>query len=310
MLAATIALRGKVVVTMIDNNNWDYGLVSLNLFRLICIQNGHRPLNVIAGKEFDVYCLLNRLPTHDFPQYNITARKIEPIGSLRLGEFLLNLQLGKIHLKKFRKRDRPLIVFISQYRPFTLLNSVSMTQSLENGHKIICQQLHKMAKSGSIDILVACSCPPLDGSKIREAWYTQEQKYFKDILGENYKYSWRGDDNWASYHAMYGADVVIGIVSTMLSEAMQLGKPSYFCFPLCGKEIDELYWKGFESGSIELIQNESEFSKLKITVNQLNSNLKNNTSVYSQTYPYFDDDLNPVHKLKNIIREMCLTDGI
>ncbi len=71
-----------VLITFIDNCNWDKGLHDVASLRVITVQNGLRTPQTISRKQYDVFLGFSRRDTN---AAHGTANEAIPVGSVRLG---------------------------------------------------------------------------------------------------------------------------------------------------------------------------------------------------------------------------------
>ena len=266
VLAVATSVRCRLVVTFTDNNNWDRGLVELDRFRLMCIQNGFRRLPELEGKNFDVYCTLTELPVRLFSQYGIRANEIISTGSLRLSVF--EHQVGGMN-SAFHPGpgdDGPLKVMMpSGFRVLKPGNDwASEKRRIQReGEEKICAWLAQMEREGVIRLTIALT------SGADPAVEETEIAYYESQFGYRPKLSRRLEDRWASYKELLQTDVTVGAGSTILLESRELGIPTLFCFSIYKEQHYEFFKLGINEEAINLLPRNSEYDNFRSAVLQL-----------------------------------------
>ena len=272
VLAVATSLRTSVVITFIDNNNWDKGLVELDRFRLVCIQNGFRRLPELEGKTFDVYCTLNDLPVHLFGQYGIESNRIIATGSLRLSVFEhMVIRLPSTEFQGVGDSGPLNVLMPSGFRvlkPGSGWATEKIRIQLE-GEARICAWLVQMEREGVIKVTVALTTGA--DANIEE----DEIAYYTNLFGYRPKLSRRREDRWASYKAMMHTDVTVGAGSTILLESRELGIPTLFCFSIYSEQHYEFFQLGVVEDEINLLPRDSDYNDFRSAVLKLGEDRNN-----------------------------------
>ncbi len=111
------AIGARLIVTMIDNNNWDTGLAEHAGIRVVCIGNGFRRPEQIYDKAFDCYFALNNLPNERSLPFRITSREYYSVGHIKMGIFQKLKERNQVR-SPFTQHVQPYAVWISQYRSY------------------------------------------------------------------------------------------------------------------------------------------------------------------------------------------------
>jgi len=263
VLAVASSLHSRIVLTFIDNNNWDTGLVELRRFRLMCIQNGYRRLPELEGKSFDVYCTINELPVHLFDDYKIKSNKVALTGSLRLSTFVYKSDfkqspglrnLGGVHPMK--------VLMPSQFR-IRVPDAGWSTEKVEaqqEGEAKICRWLAQLEREGNLQVTVALTTHA--STDIEKA----EMTFFENHFGYRPRMTHRSEDRWATYRALMETDITVGAASTVLLESLELGIPTLFCFSVYNDKFYDFNKLGVIEDTINLLPRNSVYADFRSAV--------------------------------------------
>ncbi|GJL81749.1 MAG: hypothetical protein DHS20C01_13830 [marine bacterium B5-7] len=227
--AVARAVGAKVIATMIDNNNWDRGLANATGCRVVCIGNGWRHPNHIPNKCFDCYLAFNSLPNDPLLPFSIFIRDFGAVGHLKMGLYQEQLH-SKLSDSKRIQRDK-YILWVSQYRlhhynhstddPFILARKKAETRG-------VCLMSQIAGKLG----YKFCVAP---SSAKKGIGYSEEYDFMQEASNGRAEVLDYRSNAWGSYDAVQHASLVIGMYSTLLLEALSVGKKVLFFLP---KEMD------------------------------------------------------------------------
>lgn len=233
------AVGARVIVTFIDNNNWEMGVPETFGVRVVNIQNGLRALPEWKHKQFDVLLTMHDLSEEWRRRYAVQAREMQTVGSLRLGLYLQEGGGGKATGPG--KGD---LLYVSQYRPgMEEAGRDTLFGAVDECQQILCGLLaHYVGERGGA-IRIARS-----GAGRRD-WASREEDYFVELFGRSVQFGApKSVDPWSSYRELADARIVIGICSTLLVESLAMKKRTLLCYHLCGGVVVETWDYGVESG--------------------------------------------------------------
>lgn len=226
--AVAKSLRVNLVLTYIDNNNWDFGLSNYLNRRVVCVQNATRPRWYVnkLNKCFDCYLVYSPELANPAHGLRIFSREARTIGHLKLGIFFEGLSGGEFSQLKLNHRA---IVWISTYRePEDYEDEIKE----KRGEYIRIMQLgvnhmSRYAAENKYQARIALSSHKKKRSPKREV----------DCLSEGAKYELKysadnGEEReWISYKEVWASNLVVGINSTLLFESVALGKRTVLFLP-------------------------------------------------------------------------------
>lgn len=226
--AVAKSLKVAIVLTYIDNNNWDFGLSNYLGRRLVCVQNATRPRWYVdkLNKCFDCYLVYSPELADPAHGLRIFSREAYTVGHLKLGIFYEGLTKGEFSKLILDYRS---LVWISTYRePEDYEDEIKE----KRGEYIRIMQLgvnhmSRYAVENGFQARVALSSHKKNRSPRREI----------ACLSENIDYdlAFSSDDGkereWISYKEVWAAELVVGINSTLLFESAALGKRTVLFLP-------------------------------------------------------------------------------
>ncbi len=221
--AVARAVEARVAVTLIDNNNWDVGLVEAGRCRVVCVQNGWRHPAHVGAKHFDIYCAINALPVDPALDFAITVRDFHAVGHLKMGLYRA--------LREREPAPPPAVpapvLWISQYRVFRYNNpdadpaavSIKRMEALGAAHAA------RFAREQGRPMLVA---PAWAKKRVGRE---EEDRFFADASEGHAHLPEYGDNAWGAYDLVAAADLVVGVYSTLLFEALSVGRKALLFLP-------------------------------------------------------------------------------
>lgn len=222
------SLRVKIVLTYIDNNNWDIGLSNYLNRRVVCIQNATRPrwyLNKL-NKCFDHYLVYSPVladPTHGL---KIFSREAQTVGHLKLGIFFEGMANGTFSQLDLRYKS---IVWISTYREKENYADEIKSKYEENIRlmQIGVNYMARYAAKNGYEARVALASHYRSKSPSKEIATLSEKTSYELTFSP---YSSREYD-YMSYKEVWASELVVGINSTLLYESAALGKRTILFLP-------------------------------------------------------------------------------
>ena len=223
LLARRINLRGsyvlsvcrsvdcRVILSFIDNNNWDRGLVETGLLRIVLFQNGSRTAAEYARKRYDIlFGYPRRQPE------KVDAVEYYGVGNIKMNFAVRGHGLGRC--------DRKTILFVSQYRPHS------------TPYSSMCACQIKLAK-WSAEFACATGyqfAVALNGKM--DDWLFEERQIFDQALQIPVTYCDRSESLLASYKMILDSTLVVGHSSSILVESIALGRPVIIGWNVCYRE--------------------------------------------------------------------------
>lgn len=236
VLSIAQSTRACVLVTFIDNCNWDKGLNDVTSLRIITIQNGLRTVDTIARKRYDIFLGFSLKETNAAKAAATTAT---PIGSVRLG-----LAYRARQLDPARAQRQPVdILFVSQFRPEFWASSRFEDRLHVEVIKTTLEWIRILSVQHQLRVGIAFTSKQPN----REAWYRKEKSIYQALLDTPFteyhreRFTQRGLD--CTYAGLFDARVIVSISSTLCFEAIGIGKPPVMTTRLFGDaEVEHYDW--------------------------------------------------------------------
>ena len=229
-------LDAKVLVTLIDNCNWDKNLSQVSNLRIICIQNGIRSETTLQKKSYDLFLAIGK---RDAQIVQDRSNLALPVGSL-------NLALAKqAQLKLSRKNIQSLdIFFISQYRrEFWNSERIEDIRHVQAVKKTL-RWISKLSQENHLRVGIGFSAKGSDRSDL----FLEEKKIYDSYLNYPYEvfkregFRQRGKD--CSYGGLFRSHVIVTFSSSMTLEAIGMEKNVVMTTLLLGN-IDSEHYEWF-----------------------------------------------------------------
>jgi surface carbohydrate biosynthesis protein len=222
------SLRVKIILTYIDNNNWDLGLSTFLNRRVVCVQNATRPRWYVdkLDKCFDCYLVYSPVLADPEHGLKIFSREALTVGHLKLGIFFEGVANGAFSLLDLKHKS---IVWISTYRE---REDYEDEVREKRGEYIRIMQLGvnymaRYAAENGYEARVALSSHKKSRLPSRETACLSEGTEFElTFSSDNGK-----EREWISYKEVWASELVVGINSTLLFESAALGKRTVFFLP-------------------------------------------------------------------------------
>ena len=226
--AVAKSLNVNLILTYIDNNNWDFGLSNYLERRLVCVQNATRPRWYVnkLNKCFDCYLVYS--PELADPEHNlrIFSREAHTVGHLKLGIFFDSLHRGKLSRLDLKQKA---IVWISTYRePEDYEDEIrEKREEVIRIMQLGVEHMSRYAAENGYQARIALSSHKKNRSPDREVNCLSH--------GARFALTFSPDDGkereWISYKEVWASELVIGINSTLLFESAALGKRTVLFLP-------------------------------------------------------------------------------
>ena len=236
VLSVAYQTQTKVLVTFIDNCNWDKGLHDVTSLRVITVQNGLRTPNTISRKQYDVFLGFSR---RDTDAAHGTANEAIPVGSVRFGLAYKDRRSEASHGAS-RRVD---ILFISQFRPEFWSSPCPEDRLHVQAIKVTISWIRQVANQYNLRVGIAFTSKGPD----REAWYRAEKSVYDGLLEGSFaeyhreRFTRRGVD--CTYAGLIDTRVVVSISSTLCFEAIGIGKPPIMTTRLFGdRKVEHYEW--------------------------------------------------------------------
>jgi len=295
-LSVIEVLKPKLVFTFIDNSFQFSKLCKINSnknIKYLALQNGARIqwqeqqllfkkglLKKNLNLDFFIphYICFGEFEKDDSIKHSININKFTFAGNLRLSNFLNDVRLKKIEIKK-NKYDICLLsdhgAWLNSYYGVNM-DSISQT---ETGVAKLIKYTIKLCKKRNLKFILAFK------RKIGGPGYDEEQRWFKEnFTDEEYNYILKNSkkkDGFSSYKCSFESKVVVANMSTMLRENIACGNKILSCnlnendtydFPIKGIcSLNNCDYDEFEnrlSAILEISTNDY-FSKIKKNKNYL-----------------------------------------
>jgi hypothetical protein len=209
----------KAVITFIDNSRAFHEVsrwCEKEGVKCIAIQNGARftwDYNVPFRFNLPIFLSWGSLPSFYMDAYKHSYGEIKSCGSLRLQSFLSSESQSTI-----QKSIEPVeLCLISCFRS-SFHNGTEWFARI-SGYERFVEYLCQYIEAHGISIAVALA----EGS-------AEEQVIFAPLLRTTAKVSFinKSEDAYSSYRAMYSANVIVGMQSSMLLEAFAIDRKVFF----------------------------------------------------------------------------------
>ena len=233
VLSVSKTINAKVLITSIDNCSWDKNLHRVSDLRVLCIQNGIRPKSALQQKTYDLFLTLCERDANLVRERSISAT---PVGSLNLAlaqkARLDSMPLADDHLDLF---------FISQYREEFWNSNKDQDKRHVQSVKTTLRWISTIASENNLSVGIGFSAK----GQNRETVFSQEKNIYDQYLNIPYKifrregFHRRGID--CSYGGLFVSKVIIAFSSSMVLEAIGLGKPVVMTTRLLGDIESEHY---------------------------------------------------------------------
>jgi len=225
-------LRPKIVITFIDNSFkfFDLARIFRNKITFLAIQNAARYDIVLHKHEYKKgirrsdltrsffipnFLCLGRYEIKHYKKHKINVKNFQPVGSLRLANFIRYINKNKIKLSK-KKYD---ICLISE----ATLNSdeIYKINGFDDGFVQVLKHTIKFCKNYNKKFIFVIK-------RQNKQPYKSEMGFYKKYLTSG-EYSYlvknsmkKNKKKFSSYFGMASSKVVIGTMSTMLREKLSL----------------------------------------------------------------------------------------
>ncbi len=215
--AVANSVSAKVLLTFIDNNNWDRGVSECANVRVINVQNGIRTRSDLCRKAYDIFYAFGT-----FCMERVVANEFYPCGSVKAG----------IALIADRERSRSDVfdlLFASQFRPVERIGDRDRHDQILEAHARTLDWLSRLVRERRLRLGIAFN------SATPKA-IAQEQDFIKKHCAADFDGFYRNDDPYASYKAILRARVVVSFGSALLYEAIGLNKRIIIAYRLLGTQ--------------------------------------------------------------------------
>jgi surface carbohydrate biosynthesis protein len=220
--ALSKVLKPRVIVTMIDNNNWDTNLFSAIGVPIVYTANGLRHPSHFFGKRFFCYFAMNTALTDPALSFNNYFEEIYPVGHIKMGLFFERYRDWNFTSVE---SSEPTLLWISQYRDAIYSGSKAMSREQKDIELEGIAHLSRYASDNHYQQRVAIA------SLRKKMDLEAELGYFMAATNEQIKYSESYADDWNSYEEVRLADLIVGMFSTLLFESLSIGKRVLFVLP-------------------------------------------------------------------------------
>jgi surface carbohydrate biosynthesis protein len=255
-LACLLSMKPKAVVTFVDNSS-TFGWLAQNCrkFPFIAIQNGGRlSYELISSQKIyhqHLFCF-GMHETRLLPELGWNVENYYPVGSLMASLYFK-------HPKEETKIKYDLLIASSWRGNIEFTNDVQLSmRSMEVMDGLLANYIN------SKNIKAAVILRSIRNTK---DWYmpaleVTEEEYFKERYGENIEIIENDANSRPVYSAIEESDLIVGYLSTVLSEALGIGKKvQYFNF-----SGTDLYHKDIHQ---ELVFNDHDPYSFSNKMNQL-----------------------------------------
>ena len=204
-------IKPKTIITNIDNNTIFHWISKkTKKSKCIAIQNGLRTRyefdnyyqNDMKNYYHDIYCALNQHELDNLVKRGIIINSPKAIGSLRLEMFLES--------KKIEFKNRYDICLISEY--FSNPKG-SYGRKLKFHIEQMNDFLSRYIKKNNKSIVVA----------LNDTNLLEQRKYYQNLF-PNADFTTTCENEYASYDSICHSNITIALFSTMILEALSLGK--------------------------------------------------------------------------------------
>jgi surface carbohydrate biosynthesis protein len=220
-LAVTKSIQAKLIISIIDNNDWG-NLFRFSDVRVLSIQNGLRsPLEFSSMSEQDIYLGFPRIQPNA-----LKAREYIGAGSLKACQAGLKDQLCS-------PSNGSVVTFISQYRPHA-----GWFDEMVRSQVTLAKWSYKFARNHQLDFKIA-----LNGRN--STWLAAERALFESAKLGLPNFSSFEKDSLGNYRALEDSTLVVGHSSTLLIESLAVGKRPIICYrkgyPQIESELDPVF---------------------------------------------------------------------
>lgn len=214
-------VKPGVIITMIDNNNWDINLSEYLDIPIICIGNGLRIPSHLDNKHFDCYFALSTATVDKQLSFNCSSREFYPVGHLKMGIYL------EQHWNKepAPANDDSTLLWISQFREFIYFGSREVHLQQKKTELMGIDFMSRFAKEHGHIARVAVA------SARKKQDLNTEISTFESTGHGNLQFSDEFPDEWVSYHEVRNASLICSMYSTLLFESLSVGKRVVFVLP-------------------------------------------------------------------------------
>lgn len=211
----------RVLVTLIDNNNWDSHLSRYLGIPIVCIANGLRHPDALCKKHFNCYFALSRAILDSKLQFDFTYEEFHAPGHIKMGLYFAEHGCTK----PVASGTPPSLLWVSQYREAIYTSSQQHNIEHRETEQMGIRLMSRFAAENNYGARVA----------IASARKGQDRKtetdLFTAVTSGNLEYPDNVSDPWASYHEVKNADLIFGIHSTLLFESLSVSKRVVFIYP-------------------------------------------------------------------------------
>ncbi|MGI9317084.1 MAG: hypothetical protein ACR2QW_07115 [bacterium] len=212
----------RVIVTMIDNNNWDTNLSRSLGIPIVYTANGLRHPSHFWGKSFDCYFAMNTALIDPQLSFNNSFKQFYPAGHIKVG---LYYEKNRNHRFTSVKSNTPTLLWISQYRD-SIYNSDKLIHKEQKQTELMgVRYLSKYASLQNCNQRIAIA----SGRKNMDK--NAELDYFNSVANDDIEFSQSSSDDWTSYDELTKSDLAIGMFSTLLFEGLSIDKRVLFLLP-------------------------------------------------------------------------------
>ena len=296
-------LEPSVIVTMIDNNNWDTNLSAYTGIPIVCTANGLRHPSHFPKKDFYCDFSMNGALTDPVLSFSNSFEEIHPVGHIKMGIFFE--RHGDTNFTSLNSED-PVLLWISQYRESIYNGNSEIDREQKATELMGLKYLSKYATEHGYRQRVAIA------SARKKADKGKELDQINFATEGRISYSCNNTGDWDSYEEVKNADLIIGMFSTLLFESLSVGKRVLFVLPDQRQALKQFINQSIRLDLLSpLVCSTGEYSEFSNKCSELLSlsdrEYLDLISSFKDEVACFDKNTLPHHHVRNKLKQIIST---